>query len=66
MALKSDVCWGYIENSKGPIINSLTSYALSPSFYCEKVAMVCDTNNYQYLDPNDYVRRILADKPNEI
>ena len=61
--LKYDVCWGFIDTSAHAIVDSLTGFVLSPNFYCEEVAMVCETKEFKFSDPNDYVRRILNDKP---
>lgn len=44
----------------------MTGFVLSPEFYCEKVAMVCESEEFKFLDPNDYVRALLADKPDHI
>ena len=45
-ALRSTICWGFIESSKEAIVDSLTSFILSPDFYCEKVAIACESNEF--------------------
>lgn len=41
----------------------LKSFDLRPDFFCEKVWKSCDTNLYTVLPPEDYVERVLKDKP---
>ena len=44
----------------------LKSFDLRPDFFCEKVWKSCDTNLYTVLPPEDYVERVLKDKPEMI
>lgn len=39
---------------------------LSENYFCEDIIPVCRKVDYTLLDPNDYITRVLADKPDII
>ena len=64
--LEYDVCWGYVHTSYPVIAANLVDFLLSPSFFCQEVVHMCKKVDYLKLDPNEYIRRILSDKPESI
>lgn len=63
LLLSEETCWGYIETSAAPIIQTTTGFLLSPSYFCEDVFSTCNKKSYEKLDANDFIRNILSDKP---
>jgi hypothetical protein len=49
------------------VITNLVDFTLSPGFVCENMLPTCiGEREYKLLDENDYIRKMLRDKPLEI
>lgn len=59
-------CDGFVHNMAHPIRNSLLSFDLQPTFFCEEWVTMCPKTNWKKLEVEDYVKRVLADKPAKI
>lgn len=61
---KEEVCAGAIYEMEPYVIDSLKARYLSSEFICGEALKACP-QSYVYLDPMDYVRDVLKDKPNK-
>jgi hypothetical protein len=49
------------------VLSNIVNFSLSPEFVCENLLPTCvGEREYRLLDENDYIRRMLLDKPLEI
>lgn len=58
------VCSGVIDFYESSVINSLIGHYLDAEYICSS-KFLCLNSHYVYLDPDDYARRVLEDKPNK-
>lgn len=59
-------CEMFVKNNEPLIMEALLGYNLKDDFFCEKILPICDTNYYTEDKPQDYIKKILADKPKEL
>jgi sphingomyelin phosphodiesterase len=58
-------CKGFLE-LRHVIIKSIVDFNTKPEYFCEEVYKTCDTDYYVENKPEDYVKKILADKPKDL
>lgn len=59
------MCPGAVSEMADVIIPTLTNFILSPDYLCSRVLGMCDPV-FKELDYNEYIGRVLADKPESI
>lgn len=64
--LTPDVCWGFVDTSAHAIVDSWTGFLLSPNYFCENVMLACETKEFAEMDPNDFIRGVILDKPEHV
>jgi hypothetical protein len=61
-----DVCWGLVHSLGNIVIDNALEFQFSSTFFCEEVVPVCIKSEYVLLDPQDYLDRLKADKPESL
>ena len=56
------VCPGAVTEMGDVIVPTLTNLLLSPDYICSRVLSTCESE-YVELSQDDYVKRVLSDKP---
>ena len=64
--LPMEICWGFVRGLGYTIVDQASSFILSPNYFCDEIAKVCKKTDYVLLDENEYIERVLSDKPDSI
>lgn len=59
-------CSGVVYGLGDFIIQNALAVDLNPGFFCSQTLELCTESEYKLLPPEDYINRILADKPASI
>jgi len=65
MIMTESTCVGFLK-LRHVIIKNLIQFDLKPEYFCEEVYKTCDTDYYVEDKYEDYVARVVADKPASI
>ena len=65
IAVAPRVCKGFL-NLREIFVSNLIDFDLKPDYFCEEIVKTCDTNLYVEKPVDDYIKRVLADKPESI
>lgn len=57
------VCRGFVNSLAPVIIQNLEALIATPQYICTELVSVCEQKYYDDLDPTQYVKEMLADKP---
>src|SRR5438105_10079706 len=52
-----------IDTSAHAIIDSWTSFLITPNHLCENVLNACEAREFSEIDPNEFIRNVITDKP---
>lgn len=63
---QKEVCHGAVNLMADSLLPAVAQGILSPQRVCTEYLHLCDTPEITELDVNDYVARILSDKPDSI
>lgn len=66
MSKNTTICPGIVKMMGDVIVPTLTKFALSPDYVCNKLVQSCNDVDFRILTRESYVDRVLADKPNHI
>ena len=63
--MHKDVCQGAVHTMISTIMNELPEFLTAPKYFCGRVVGAC-ANPYKVLDPQDFIDRVLSEKPDKI
>lgn len=59
-------CNGFVHELGDVVVQNALVIDLNPGFFCSQTLELCTDSDYKLLPPEDYIDRILADKPASI
>jgi sphingomyelin phosphodiesterase len=66
MSKNNTICPGIVKMMGDVIVPTLTKFALAPDYVCSKLVQSCDDVDFKILHHDDYIHRVLKDKPHHI
>ncbi|CAI2362134.1 unnamed protein product [Moneuplotes crassus] len=65
-SLAYEVCLGAIQEMGSIIVPEVMKFLIGPKYACSRLVGVCKNPHFKTADPQDYIDRVLSDKPDFI